>query len=86
MKPYTRHKTCEEIRQQCEAQGVPFNIYLNGTIVVGLPHSGWAIYDMMSGWFSGTTPDGVDFNPLNQQQHDHEPWMQALLQFFYVYE
>lgn len=33
--------------------------------------------------FLGETPDGITFNS-DSAKHDKEPWMQSLLNFFYV--
>lgn len=89
MKKFARHKTLDEIRKQCQEHGVPLNTRLYDergydTVFVGIgPDSGFAIYNTFNGRFFGRTPDGVEFTS-DEDTHDSEPWMQALLNFFMV--
>lgn len=89
MKTFSRHKTYEEIRQQCALQRLEFNDRLFKT-------AGWdtiavygggatVVYNTFNGRFFGSTPTGVEFNS-DDPQFDKKPWMQALLRFFYVEE
>lgn len=93
MKKFAGHKPIDVIRQQCKDQGVPLNTHLHDnagwdTIVVGHRYgrplrNGHAVYNTFSGRFYGVTDKGVEFNS-DSAKHDKEPWMQALLSFFYV--
>lgn len=96
MKKFGRHKNIEEIEAQCAAQNLRLDAnrwYQNGadTIVIGGPiplgakgpSNGCVIYNTFNGQFFGCTDKGVDIDS-NKPDHDSEPWMQALLQFFYT--
>jgi hypothetical protein len=81
-------KTYDEIRTQCEAQGVPLNArkYLNDgwdTIMVGDPAGGHVIYNTFNGRFFGWTPVPTEEFNSDQDLWDHCPWFVALLNFFY---
>lgn len=86
-------KPLATILQQCEEQGVPVNKYLfdsgaSDSIVVGHTYGtplkpGHVFYNTVNGCFYGKTDKGVDFNSQSDE-HDNEPWMQALLTFFYT--
>jgi hypothetical protein len=95
MKRFARIKTLDEIKAQCQAQGVRLCTRLYDTqgwdtVVVGGPISnaaktgpGHAIYSTFNGKFFGRTPDGIEFDST-ETRHEHAPWFQALLSFFYV--
>lgn len=90
MKKFAKHKSYQQIKAQCEAQGVPlfdklFVVDGADSILVGcLPSEpyGHVIYNTTNGRFFGKTDKGVEFSS-DSAQHDGEPWMQALLAFFY---
>lgn len=44
---------------------------------------GWVFYNSFNGRFFGRTDKGVAFDS-SSTRHEHEPWFQALLSFFYV--
>ncbi len=90
MKKFAGMKPLHQILKQCKEQGVFVNDYMfkrHGwdTIVFGVqrPGFGYVIYNTFNGKFFGTTDRGVQFDS-NSAKHDKEPWMQALLSFFYV--
>lgn len=93
MKKFDRHKTYDEIRAQCQAQGIPLNDHLfcskgYDTIVVNHAwntplRDGYAVYSVFNGKFHGVT-DGGDTFDSSSTKHEKEPWFQALLSFFYV--
>ena len=69
-----RHRTYEEIKAVCEAQGVPFNddLYrLHGwdTVVVGSrkPNQAYAAYNTLNGRYFGRTPEGEPFDSHDGQ-------------------
>jgi len=91
MKTFKRHKTFDEVVAQCREQGVYCDIFPYvrqgaDTICIGAPARtrgvGWAIYNVTNGCFRGETPHGTLFDSSNPE-HGREPWMQALLAFFY---
>lgn len=87
-----RHRSHKEIVAQCKAQGVPYNDVLYretgwDTMVVGAApgepmRRGYTVYNTLNGCFWGVTDEGVKFTS-NSAKHDKEPWMLALLNFFY---
>lgn len=90
MKTFKRHKTFDEIVDQCRTQKLYLDAesyFLEGgdTICVGAPSSGlgWVIFNTFNGRFFGKTDKGIEFSS-DTDEHDKEPWMQALLNFFYV--
>jgi hypothetical protein len=91
MKKFAGNKPLAEILKQCKDQGVHVNDFMfkkHGwdTIVLGDPKikSGYVIYNTFNGTFWGKTDKGVEFDSSSSAKHDKEPWMQALLSFFYV--
>ena len=91
MKRFTRHKTYDEIKAQCDAAGIHFSDHLykltgSDWLVITTTKddndSGQVLYNSVTGVFFGTTPDGVSFESGNDA-HEAEPWFQALLLFFY---
>lgn len=89
MKKFSHHKTLDEIRAQCAAQGIPLNTHMYDrhgwdTVSVGeqRPCRGYAIYNVVNGRFYGVTPGGVSFSS-SSIQHEHRRWFQQLLNFFY---
>lgn len=92
MKRFSRHKTHDEIKVQCEAAGIHFSDHLYEvtgsdwlviTTIKDDNHSGQVLYNVVTGVFFGTTPDDVSFDS-SKDEHEDEPWFQALLLFFYV--
>jgi hypothetical protein len=91
MKRFKRHKTFDEIKAQCEAAGIHFSDHLYKvtgadfvviTTIEGNNNSGQVLYNTVTGAFFGTTPDDVSFDS-DKDEHENEPWFQALLLFFY---
>ena len=90
MKQYTRHKTMEEVRAQCEAQGVAFGskLYVEkgwDTVYVGIAGQGHVVYNTFNGKFFGATPTGRRFDS-SSTLYEHRDWFQALLDFFMTNE
>lgn len=87
MKKFARAKTSNEIVAQCKAQRLKLDMskYVNegSDFIVVSGGGAHALYNVCSGWFFGTTPDGTEFNS-HDDKNDKQPWMQALLNFFYV--
>ena len=82
-------KPLTTILAQCKAQGVPVDDHHYRTkgwdcIVLGDPkmQRGYVVYNTFNGRFHGVTDKGVKFTS-DSSKHDNEPWMQALLAFFY---
>jgi hypothetical protein len=91
VKKFARHKTFEEVVRACHQQEVYCDTAAHerggDTICVGAPARtpgcGWVVYSTFNGRFFGSTPYGVHIDS-DSQTHDGEPWMQALLKFFYA--
>ena len=92
MKRFVRHKTSDEIEAQCKAAGIHFSDHLYKitgsdwlviTTIEGDNDSGQVLYNVVTGTFFGTTPDGVSFDS-SKEEHENEPWFQSLLLFFYL--
>lgn len=84
---FLRHKTREEIEQQCRDQSVPCtNRNMapgDEVIVVGTPPRGYVMYSVFSGVYSGVKPDGGAFYS-HQTWYEDEPWFAAIQDFFWV--
>jgi hypothetical protein len=87
MQKFARHKTSVEVLKQCQDQNIPINMaeYVKGSdyITIGTPPIGYAVYSVINGRFFGVTDANIEFTS-DSIQHDAEPWMQALLNFFLV--
>lgn len=97
MKQFARHKTHDEIREQCRRQGVPFDDYGwrkrgDDHIVIGKRGQGHVLYSTWNGKFFGRTPGGpkvpewphdMEFSS-DGTKFDGQPWFDALLIFFYA--
>jgi hypothetical protein len=92
MKTFSAVKPVDLILKQCKEQGVPVNDHLYrtamwDTIVIGNQAKGkklgHVVFNTFNGRFSGVTDKGVKFTS-DSPKHDNEPWMQALLNFFYT--
>lgn len=85
MKKYKRGITIDELQAACDAQGLHLNRHLYDTqgydYVVVSGGGARVVFNTFNGHFSGTTPDGTEFDS-DKTDHDHEPWMQGLLDFF----
>ena len=86
MKTFKRVKSLEEIRAQCQAQGLAFDdTAFRGeeSDFVRIAGGGASVlFSTVNGRFFGTTPDGVEFSSASSA-FDGAPWFQALLAFFY---
>lgn len=83
---FARHKTYEEIKAQCEAQGIELldqRFHEGGDCVAVRGGGAHAVYSTFNGRFWGKTPNGVLFNSQDMR-HDGLPWMRGLLNFFLV--
>lgn len=81
---FSRHKTYEEVRDQCKAQGLELNdtrYHEGGDYLVVRGGGGHAVYSTFNGTFFGKTPNGVMFRS-QELTHDSQRWMQGLLHFF----
>jgi hypothetical protein len=82
-------KTLEQIRAQVDQSGGAVRLNSNLHDKKGHDHvlleGGGArvLFNTFNGRFFGTTDKGVEFNS-DSAEWDSEPWMQALLQFFYI--
>ena len=86
MAKFQRAKTRAEVLAQRKAQGVKVDLtaYTMGSDYTTLSKGGCVVlWSSWNGKFLGETPDGITFNS-DSAKHDKEPWMQALLNFFYV--
>lgn len=86
MKKFAGNKTRDQVKAQCKAAGVEFDerAYRGGSDFTLLRGGGATVaWSSWNGRFFGKTPDGIEFHS-DSDEHDHEPWMQALLRFFYV--
>jgi hypothetical protein len=87
MKKFAGHRSYDEIKALCQEQGLRFvdTAYIfNGADSVTVVGGGAVVvYDTTTGRFRGSTPDGIDFDS-NSDEHDNEPWFQALLSFFLI--
>ncbi len=91
MKKFAGNKKLEVIQEQCESAGIHYDDraldhgfdHVVITTIKGDRNSGQVIYNSVNGNFFGVTHEGVKFNS-NETEHEHEPWFQALLSFFYV--
>lgn len=87
MKMFAGNKPLDVIKQQCKDQGIVFDderwrVY--GDDYVRISGGGcWVLYNTFNGSFFGETPDGTDFSN-DSDEHEDQPWFQALLSFFYV--
>lgn len=83
---FERAKTRDEVLAQCKTQGIKVDqkAYERGSDYTTLSKGGCTIvWSSWNGKFMGKTPDGIEFNS-DSAKHDNEPWMQALLSFFFV--
>lgn len=83
MKKFLRHKTSDEIKAQCDAQGLVLDMsqYDRGADSITIRGGGaYVVYNVTNGNFYGETPDGVEFE--NTSTLDGTPWFDALLNFF----
>jgi hypothetical protein len=86
MKKFAGNKTRDQVKAQCKAAGVKFDEsrYLQGSDWTTLSGGGaQVLWSSWNGKFFGTTDTGIEFNS-DSDEHDDKPWMQALLDFFYV--
>lgn len=91
MKKFSGNKRLAEIKAQCKQAGIQFDDarYKRGddyVVIRTTPNdnaSGIVLYNTFNGNFTGTTDKGVNFDSRSDQ-HENEPWFQALLSFFYV--
>jgi hypothetical protein len=86
MKTFAGNKTRAQVKAQCKAAGVQFDerAYKAGSDFTFLRGGGACVaWSSWNGRFFGKTPDGIEFNS-DSDEWDGEPWMQALLNFFYV--
>lgn len=87
MKDFSRHRTYTEVHDFCTQAGVPCDEsdYLLGgaQITVGVVGSGHVTYDVETGEFTGTTPEGMSFSDKSVE-YDGHPWYDAVLALFYV--
>lgn len=91
MRTFKGNKSLTHIESQCKQAGIHFNDYLlrTGTsdyvVITTIKddnYSGQVLYNTFNGTFFGTTPDGTQFDSRSTE-HEHEPWFQQLLEFFY---
>ena len=88
MKTFARHRTFHEVKALCKAQGLKFDDHVHkaGGDTVFVTGGGCTVaFNTASGWFCGRTPDYIEFNSTDND-HEKEPWFQALLAFFYTDE
>lgn len=87
MKTFAGLKKLDVIKSQCNAAGIRFDdtrYRQHGDDHVLIAGGGaHVLYNTFNGKFFGITPTGVEFDSSGTQ-HEHEPWFQALLSFFYV--
>jgi hypothetical protein len=87
VKTYSGAKSLDQIVQQCSDQNVPLDDtdHLMGgdTIIVGMPDSGVVVFNTFNGFFTGVTPEGLEFQS-DSDEYESQSWFQALLTFFYV--
>lgn len=87
MKQFAGFKTLDVIKVQCQAAGIRFDdsrYRQHGDDHVLIAGGGaHVLYNTFNGKFFGITPNGVEFDS-SSTQHEHAPWFQALLSFFYV--
>jgi hypothetical protein len=78
-------KSYDQIKQQCIALGLQLSdrLYLEGKSDFVILEGGGAMvfYNSTTGYFFGTTDQGVEFDNT-QVDHEQEPWFQTLLDFF----
>ncbi len=84
-KTHQWHKSYDQIKEQCIQLGLTLTdrLYLQGQSDYVIVEGGGArvYYSSSTGHFFGTTDQGVQFDNYNSD-HDHEPWLQTLLDFF----
>lgn len=86
MKQFAGHKNVATIAKQCKAQGLQLNdrLYKTGWDTVVVSGGGAHVtYNSFNGRFFGVTPDGTRFSS-DETVHEHEPWFQSVLLFFYI--
>lgn len=86
MKKFAAPKDRKTVFAQCKAAGVKVNNipYKKGSDFTYLTGGGaYVAWSSWNGKFFGKTDKGVEFHS-DSAKHDKEPWMQALLSFFYV--
>lgn len=84
MKQFLRHKTLDEIKAQCEAQGLELDTRLfdqGDDCVVVRGGGAYVVYNMTSGNFYGETPGGFKFDNT-MAELDSAWWYDAMLNFF----
>jgi len=99
MKKFKGNKSIKTIAKQCKRLGLQFNdaMFQRGTsdhVVItsieGDHHSGQVVLNTFNGNFFGNAPDRAPWNGVSfdstKDEHEHEPWFQALLEFFYTDE
>lgn len=91
MKKFAGHKTVDQIREQCLAQGVTLDTrlydsgssdYIKLTSTDGKT-SAEVLYSSFNGRFFGQFTPGREFNS-DDASLDGTPWFDALLEFFYI--
>ncbi|MGV1017460.1 MAG: hypothetical protein ACOYBW_08795 [Fluviibacter phosphoraccumulans] len=86
MKKFSRIRSVDEIKAQCEAQGLVCDDfdYMMGSDRITVSGGGASVsYNTCNGHFSGTTPDGTKFDSSEHGFDEHD-WFKALLNFFYA--
>jgi hypothetical protein len=84
MRTFVRHKSVEEIAEQCEAAGVQLDrsSFERGGDYIYLTSPGVTVgFNTFNGRFFGKTPEGVQFS--SDDRRDGIKWFDALLDFFY---
>lgn len=79
-------KSLDVIKAQCKAQGLQYNkLRRDPTCHTVIIHGGgaWAVYNDVSSYFFGKTPEGRVFNSRNAGPLMQCAWMKALFKFFY---
>jgi hypothetical protein len=94
MKKFSSFKTVDEIRQQCEAQGLTLDTTLydaGSSDYIKIRSndgktSAKVLYSSFNGRFFGETAAGLDSVKFSSDDatFDGTPWFDALLDFFYV--
>lgn len=86
-KRFAGHRSYEQIRAECEAQGLileDVNYRENGSDWIGVrgrPGGTLVLYSTPTGRFHGKTDTGQEFTEGSDL--DGQPWFDALLAFFY---
>jgi hypothetical protein len=87
MKTFSGHRSYDEIKRLCEQQKVWLQdrLYKDGYdyIVIGKIDDGQVCYNVFTGSFFGTHPDGFTFESA-KTTYENSTWFQSLLSFFYI--